>query len=77
MALREANSTESASDLIPSRGPGTKHDPLLPLVLAAEHITRLRLGTAIAIAFARSPMNRTPDPEQWADVVAALRQSGS
>jgi probable F420-dependent oxidoreductase len=26
-------------------------------VLAAEHTTRLRLGTAIAIAFARSPMN--------------------
>ena len=34
-----------------------KHDPFLPLVLAAEHTTRLRLGTAIAIAFARSPMN--------------------
>ncbi len=34
-----------------------KHDPFLPLVLAAEHTTRLRLGTAIAIAFARNPMN--------------------
>ncbi len=34
-----------------------KHDPFLPLVLAAEHTQRLRLGTAIAIAFARSPMN--------------------
>lgn len=34
-----------------------KHDPFLPLVAAAEHTTRLRLGTAIAIAFARSPMN--------------------
>lgn len=34
-----------------------KHDPFLPLVLAAEHTRRLRLGTAVAIAFARSPMN--------------------
>jgi len=34
-----------------------KLDPFLPLVLAAEHTTRLRLGTAIAIAFARNPMN--------------------
>ncbi|MDJ0849104.1 MAG: TIGR03617 family F420-dependent LLM class oxidoreductase [Myxococcota bacterium] len=34
-----------------------KHDPFLPLVLAAEHTARLRLGTAIAIAFARNPMN--------------------
>jgi len=34
-----------------------KHDPFLPLVLAAENTERLRLGTAIAIAFARSPMN--------------------
>jgi len=34
-----------------------KLDPFLPLVLAAEHTTRLRLGTAIAIAFGRNPMN--------------------
>ncbi len=34
-----------------------KHDPFLPLVLAAGSTERLRLGTAIAIAFARSPMN--------------------
>jgi probable F420-dependent oxidoreductase len=33
----------------------TKHDPFLPLALAAEHTTRLELGTAVAIAFARSP----------------------
>ena len=32
------------------------HDPFLPLVLAAEHTRRLELGTAIAVAFARSPM---------------------
>jgi probable F420-dependent oxidoreductase len=34
-----------------------KHDPFLPLVLAAEHTDHLRLGTAVAIAFARNPMN--------------------
>ncbi len=34
----------------------TKHDPFLPLVLAADRTTTLRLGTAVAIAFARSPM---------------------
>ncbi len=34
-----------------------KHDPFLPLVLAAENTHTLTLGTAIAIAFARNPMN--------------------
>jgi probable F420-dependent oxidoreductase len=34
----------------------SKHDPFLPLVLAAEHTERLEIGTAIAVAFARSPM---------------------
>jgi probable F420-dependent oxidoreductase len=34
-----------------------KLDPFLPLVLAAENTSNLRLGTAIAIAFARNPMN--------------------
>ena len=34
-----------------------KHDPFLALAVAAEHTTMLRLGTAIAIAFARNPMN--------------------
>ena len=34
-----------------------KHDPFLPLVSASEHTKKLRLGTAIAIAFARNPMN--------------------
>jgi probable F420-dependent oxidoreductase len=33
-----------------------KHDPFIPLAVAAEHTTRLELGTAIAIAFARTPM---------------------
>jgi probable F420-dependent oxidoreductase len=32
------------------------HEPFFPLVLAAEHTTRIKLGTAIAVAFPRSPM---------------------
>lgn len=35
----------------------TSHDPFLPLVLAAEHTSRIQLGTGIAVAFARNPMN--------------------
>ena len=34
-----------------------KHDPFLTLAVAAEHTERVTLGTAIAIAFARNPMN--------------------
>ena len=33
----------------------TQHDPFLALALAAEHTRRVGLGTAVAIAFARSP----------------------
>jgi len=33
------------------------HDPFLPLTLAAEHTSRISLGTGIAVAFARNPMN--------------------
>ncbi|WP_082399931.1 TIGR03617 family F420-dependent LLM class oxidoreductase [Gordonia phthalatica] len=32
------------------------HDPFLPLLLAAEHTERVRLGTSIAVAFARNPL---------------------
>jgi probable F420-dependent oxidoreductase len=32
------------------------HDPFLPLAIAAQHSERLELGTAIAVAFARSPV---------------------
>lgn len=35
----------------------TGHDPFLPLVLAAEHSKGIDLITAIAVAFARNPMN--------------------
>jgi len=36
--------------------PEAGHDPFLPLVVAAEHTTRITLGTNVAIAFPRSPM---------------------
>jgi probable F420-dependent oxidoreductase len=34
----------------------TSHDPFLACLLAAEHTERMEIGTAIAVAFARSPM---------------------
>jgi len=34
----------------------TRHDPFLPLAIAAAHTRRIELGTAIAVAFARNPM---------------------
>ncbi|ORV41939.1 LLM class F420-dependent oxidoreductase [Mycobacterium conspicuum] len=33
------------------------HDPFLPMLLAAEHTSTIELGTSIAVAFARTPMN--------------------
>ncbi len=33
-----------------------RHDPFLPLAVAAQQTERLELGTAIAVAFARNPM---------------------
>ena len=32
------------------------HDPFFPLLVAAEHTERIELATAVAVAFARSPM---------------------
>ncbi len=34
----------------------TQHDPFLPLGVAAAAISKIKLGTSIAVAFARSPM---------------------
>ena len=34
----------------------TQHDPFLPLAVAATATSRIKLGTAIAVAFPRSPM---------------------
>ncbi len=35
--------------------PETGHDPFFPLLIAAEHTQRIKLGTSVAIAFPRSP----------------------
>jgi probable F420-dependent oxidoreductase len=35
--------------------PEAGHDPFLPLMIAAEHTSRITLGTNVAIAFPRSP----------------------
>jgi probable F420-dependent oxidoreductase len=34
----------------------TQHDPFLPLAVAATQTSKIKLGTAIAVAFPRSPM---------------------
>src|SRR6266545_1593571 len=34
----------------------TRHDPFLPLLTVAERSSRMQVGTAIAVAFARNPM---------------------
>jgi len=35
----------------------TQHDPFLPCALIAEHTAKMKIGTAIAVSFARSPAN--------------------
>jgi probable F420-dependent oxidoreductase len=35
----------------------TQHDPFLPCALIAEHTSKMKMGTAIAVSFARSPAN--------------------
>lgn len=35
----------------------TAHDPFFPLLVAAQHTSRIELMTSVAIAFGRSPMN--------------------
>ncbi len=35
----------------------TQHDPFLPCALIAEHTNTMKMGTAIAVSFARSPAN--------------------
>ncbi len=56
-----ANAARAASELEERGFDGawtaeTSHDPFLPLTLAAEHTSRIELGTSIAVAFARNPM---------------------
>jgi probable F420-dependent oxidoreductase len=35
----------------------TSHDPFFPALIAAEHTEQIEIGTGIAVAFARNPMN--------------------
>ncbi|MCK6556367.1 TIGR03617 family F420-dependent LLM class oxidoreductase [Candidatus Binatia bacterium] len=57
--LRDAATAAQAAEAVGFDGlwtAETAHDPFFPLVLAAEHTQRIELGTAIAVAFPRSPM---------------------
>lgn len=58
MALRQLPGMAQAAEDIGFDGlwsTETQHDPFLPLALAAQHTQRISIGTAVAIAFARSP----------------------
>ena len=59
----DLNATGAAAARLEAQGFGaawsfeSAHDPFVPLVLAAQATQRIELGTAVAIAFARNPMN--------------------
>lgn len=56
--LREVPAAARAAEAIGFDGvwtTETQHEALLPLPLVAEHSQRMQFGTAIAVAFARSP----------------------
>lgn len=46
----------------------TGHNPFYPLLLGAEHSSRLTLGTGIAVALARSPMTLAQEAWDLADL---------
>jgi probable F420-dependent oxidoreductase len=57
--IRDAATIARAADAIGFGGlwtVETKHNGFFPLLLAAEHSQRIELGTAVAIAFPRSPL---------------------
>lgn len=57
--LRQAGAVARAAEAVGFGAlwtPETRHNPFFPLLLAAEHTERIQLGTAVAIAFARSPL---------------------
>jgi probable F420-dependent oxidoreductase len=57
--LRSAGDTARATDSLGFAGlwaSETKHDAFLPLAIAADATQRIELGTSVAIAFSRSPM---------------------
>jgi probable F420-dependent oxidoreductase len=57
--LRSAGETARAAESLGFAGlwtSETKHDAFLPLAIAANETQRIELGTSVAIAFSRSPM---------------------
>ena len=57
--LRSAGETARAAENLGFAGlwtSETRHDAFLPLAIAANETERIELGTAVAIAFSRSPM---------------------
>ncbi len=59
MYLRTAGETARAAESLGFTGlwtSETKHDAFLPLAIAANETQRIQLGTSVAIAFSRSPM---------------------
>ena len=57
--LKEIDQTASAAEDLGFAGlwtSETKHDGFLPLAIAANETSRMELGTSVAIAFSRSPM---------------------
>lgn len=46
----------------------TAHNPFYPLLLGAEHTSRITLGTGIAVALARSPMTLAQEAWDLADL---------
>lgn len=57
--LRSTGSAARAAEALGFAGlwsSETKHDAFLPLAIAAETTERIELGTSVAIAFSRSPM---------------------
>src|SRR3982751_2450537 len=54
VAKEAAHAEESGYDCLWTSE--TQHDPFLPLAVAATATSSIKLGTSIAVAFARSPM---------------------
>ena len=54
--IRELATTAEAAGFDAIWSSEAKHDPFLPLLVAAEATSTLQVGTSIAVAFARSPM---------------------
>lgn len=54
--IRELATTAEAAGFDGLWSSEAKHDPFLPLLVAAEATSTLQVGTSVAVAFARSPM---------------------